>query len=126
MNTVLKAWGFPFAIGLILALFVYVLRGQYDLFGLSDAFLFPGMFMVGIILLRMMSRTGVYDVAGYGVASFRDAFRRDGKKVYDSMLDYRDKQTSLRKNKPLMFLPTLMIGLGFIAIAIILAEIALT
>jgi hypothetical protein len=122
----IKQWIFPIAIGLILALFVLVLRGQYDWYGVSDAFLFPGMFMVGIILLRMMSRTGVYDVAGYGVSSFRDAFRRDGKKVYDSMVDYQQSHMSRRKNKPLNYLPTLVVGLTFIGLAFLFAQLALS
>ena len=122
----IKQWIFPIAIGLILALFVLVLRGQYDWFGLSDAFLFPGMFMVGIMILRIMSRTGVYDVAGYGVTSFRDAFRRDGKKVYDSMLSYQQSQMSRRKNKPLNYVPTLVVGVSFILLALLFAQLALS
>lgn len=121
----LRAWIFPIAIGLILALFVFVLRGQYDWFGLSDAFLFPGMFMVGIMVLRIMSRTGVYDVAGYGVNSFKDAFRRDGKKVYDSMLTYQQSQMNRRKQKPLTYVPTLVVGFTFIALAFLFAQVAL-
>lgn len=125
MGRAFKAWLFPFVTALILALFVYVLRGNFDLFGLSDAFLFPGIFTVGFVLLRLIARTGTYDVAGYGLTSFRDAFRRDRNKTYDSVYEYQERHRTLRKNKPYHFWPTLIIGIMFILVAYLLAELAL-
>jgi hypothetical protein len=124
-NSAIKAWFYPLFISAFFALIIYLLRSSYDLFGLSDALLFPGIFNVGIVLLRLIARTGTYDVAGYGVTSFRDAFRREGKKNFQSVYDYREKQTILRKNKPYKFWPSLMVGVIFIVCSFLIAEVAL-
>ena len=129
MNNILQkkftSWLLPFIALFFFVLMIFILRGQFNLYGLSDAFLIPGVSTLSIIILRLISRTGTYDIAGYGLNSFRDSFRRDGKKVFKSLNDYQDQKFKIRNNQSFSYFPTLIISILFILISLFLAYFSL-
>jgi hypothetical protein len=125
LQKIFTNWLLPFIVLFFFALIIFILRGQFNLYGLSDAFLIPGVATLSIIILRLISRTGTYDIAGYGFNSFRDSFRRDGKKVFKSLNDYQDQKFKVRNNQSFSYFPTLIISILFILISLGLAYFSL-
>jgi hypothetical protein len=119
-----KVWIFPIIFYLFLTATIFYLREKYDLIGLSDSFFVLGIIGLSITLLQIIVRTGVYDVMGYGLSSFKDAIFLV-KKQYHSPNDYRDKKELKRKNNPINFIPKLVIFITFIFIALVISQIAL-
>jgi hypothetical protein len=125
MGSTLRPW-FT-AIGVASGLFTVILisRGIYNAFGLSDALFVSGAVVLGISALRVIYRTGVYDVSGYGFNNFMQSFRRDPKRSYQNIYDYKDQKMAKRRDKPFYALPYVVIGLLFLSLAYVFSNIAL-
>ena len=70
-----------------------------ELFGvLSDCFLIPGVILGGIGLIACMSRTGVYDMLGYGASNFLSHFHigRNRGEQPETYYEYKQRKTVSR------------------------------
>jgi hypothetical protein len=125
MGSAIRPWvtAFIFAAGLFLLILIG--RGLYNPFGLSDAFFVSGAVLIGISALRVIYRTGVYDVSGYGLNTFVQSFRRDQKRTYQNIYDYKDQQLAKRQKRPFYALPYFTIGVTLLALAYLFSSIAL-
>lgn len=114
----------PTAIGLIAAVLIMFSK---DVLGqetskqvfsiLSDAFFVPGVCLAGVGAIVWASSGGVFDMLAYGVICFFDTFRKDiTKRKYKDFYEYRQAKKGEGRN--LWFL--LVVGLAFIAIAVVM------
>jgi hypothetical protein len=125
MGSALRPWVTAFILALGLFLLILIGRGLYNAFGLSDALFVSGAVLIGISALRVIYRTGVYDVSGYGLNKFMKSFRRDQKRTYQNIYDYKDQQLAKRQKRPFYALPYFVIGSTLLAIAYLFSSIAL-
>jgi hypothetical protein len=117
-----KSWALAFIFPFIFSLLILLSQGRFDAIGYSDAFFIPGVFTIGIAILRLISRTGTYDVSGYGVSTLTNFFKPDDKRPYRSMNDYREKKLMQRKSTRYHPLPSIVIGLVFIALSFVFSS----
>jgi hypothetical protein len=123
VNPKVKSWIMSIIVAVLLFGITYFLRGQFNLYGLSDALILPGAILLSYAGLRSVTRTGIYDVSGYGISRFRDAFRRDQQKAYDSVYEYKEiKQQKRQSNVPYM-VPQMMVGILCIALSLWVATL---
>ncbi len=125
LQRILNAWLIPLLGLLFLGTIIFIFRGQFNLYGLSDAFLLPGIITFSLTMLRLISRTGTYDVAGYGINSLRDSFRKDGKKNFKSLHDYQEQKNKQRNKYSFSVFPIITISIIFILISVVLAYFSL-
>lgn len=108
------------------ALLVLVIILSKDIFGtteaakvfhiLTDAFFAVGFVMAGFGLLVFTSNEGVFDGLVYGVRSFLEMFKRDHKRKYATLYDYKES----RKDKKSSFGFLVICGLGFLLVSMIM------
>jgi hypothetical protein len=125
MASSLKRWLFPLIFVLLIAGYTILSTPTFDFYTLSNAFVYPGMILLGYVLLRLITRTGVYDVTGYGLSRFRDSVLRGGKNHYGDVYTYKEVYEQKRKQQPFRYLPLLMIGLGCLGLSIMFAFLAI-
>ena len=83
---------------------------------LSDACFVPGVLLAGIGLIIFASNGGAFDMLGYAVIKIVDLFRKDCRnKKYKDFYEYR--QSKKGKKRSMVFM--LIVGLAFIALAVI-------
>jgi uncharacterized membrane protein len=125
MQPAWKRWLVISLVGIAIFAFTYFYRGVFDYFGLSDAALLPGAILLSIAGLRLIFRTGVYDVTGYGLSKFADSFKRSDKANYQSVYEYQEVKNLKRKNQPFVALPYFVVGGIFILLSYIFSMLAL-
>jgi hypothetical protein len=124
MASSLKRWLFPLVFTIILVCYTLLTSETLDLYSISNAFVYPGMLLLAYVLLRLITRTGVYDVTGYGLSRFRDSIFRAGKNNYEDVHAYKDVYELKRKQQPFIYLPSLIIGLINVGLSILFAFLA--
>ncbi len=127
MKKVLK-YLIPFLICSIFTVVILATRGSFVKTGktlmgeLSDAFFVPGVITLGIGLLVMATNGGAFDMLSFGVLKLFDLLKRDLTKVkYRTFYDYRQAQ----KEKKRSFLHVVLIGAGFVLVALVFLVIYL-
>lgn len=127
MKKVLK-YLIPFLICSIFTVVILATRGSFVKTGktlmgeLSDAFFVPGVITLGIGLLVMATNGGAFDMLSFGVLKLFDLLKRDLTKVkYRTFYDYRQAQ----KEKKRSFLYVVLIGAGFVLVALVFLVIYL-
>jgi uncharacterized membrane protein len=123
VNPKVKSWIITFIIAGLLFGTTYLLRGQFNLYGVSDALILPGAIFLSYAGLRSVTRTGVYDVSGYGISRFRDAFRRDQQKTYDSVYEYKEIKQQRRQSRAPYMAPQVIVGILCIALSLWVATL---
>jgi hypothetical protein len=118
----LRSWAIAFIFPCIFSIFILLSQGRFDAIGYSDALFIPGVFTIGIAILRLISRTGTYDVSGYGLSTLTNFFKPDDKRPYRSMNDYREKKLIQRQSRRYNPLPSIVIGLCFIALSFVFSS----
>jgi hypothetical protein len=86
---------------------------------LTDAFFAVGVVMTGFGLLIYTSNEGVFDGLVYGVSTFLSMFKKDHKRKYETLFDYKES----RADKKLGFGFLLISGLFFLAVSMIMLAI---
>lgn len=95
----------------------FVKSGQQLIVDLCDAFLVPGLLVLGFGLLVFATNGGAFDMLAFGLIKFFDLFKRDLTKVkYRTFYDYRKAQSE--KKRP--FLNIIIVGAAFTVVAIVL------
>ncbi len=119
----LKKYWITLGIGLLLVLGIVWAGGVFQqthpvwvLHILCDAFFVVGAVFFAAGLLVFTSNEGVYDMFVYGTQSLLGAFRKNGRKKYDSFYDYRESRA--KKKIPCGFL--MICGLLLIAVAAVM------
>lgn len=127
MKKVLK-YLIPFLICSIFTVVILATRGSFAKTGktlmgeLSDAFFVPGVITLGIGLLVMATNGGAFDMLSFGILKLFDLLKRDLTKVkYRTFYDYRQAQ----KEKKRSFLHVVLIGAGFVLVALVFLVIYL-
>ncbi len=127
MKKVLK-YLIPFLICSIFTVVILATHGSFVKTGktlmgeLSDAFFVPGVITLGIGLLVMATNGGAFDMLSFGVLKLFDLLKRDLTKVkYRTFYDYRQAQ----KEKKRSFLHVVLIGAGFVLVALVFLVIYL-
>ena len=123
VNSKIRSWVVTTIVAGLLFGATYLLRGQFNLYGISDALILPGAIFLSYAGLRAVTRTGVYDVSGYGITRFRDAFRRDQQKAYDSVYEYKEVKQQKRQSQSAYMTPQVIIGLLCIALSLWVATL---
>lgn len=105
-----------------IAIIILAARGAFGKTGmqlmmdLCDAFFVPGALMTGFGLLVFATNGGSFDMLAFGIRKLFDLFKRDLTKVkYRTFYDYRQAQ----KEKKRSFWSYLIVGLVFIAVAVV-------
>jgi hypothetical protein len=124
MSSSLKRWLYPLVFTLVLFSYTLLTSATVDYYSISNAFVYPGMLLVAYVLLRLITRTGVYDVTGYGLSRFRDSIFRGGKNNYEDVHAYKDVYDLKRKQQPFTYYPALIIGLMNLGLSILFAYLA--
>ncbi len=89
----------------------------------ADSATIPGVLMSGMAALSWVGKKGTFDIFGYSWSMFIGMFKRDSyNKRQETLYDYRVRRDASRKP---FRVTTLMVGLAFLAIAIILTVIFL-
>ncbi len=89
----------------------------------ADCATVPGVLLTGCSALSWMGKKGTFDLFGYSWSSFTGMFRKDSyNKRPETLYDYRMRKEETRKPYRIS---TLFVGLGFLAVAIILTVIFL-
>jgi hypothetical protein len=98
---------------------IYFLRRLFDFGGASDACFGAGASLLGITLLIIIGRTGVFDVLFYGFFRFGESFRPDNKKKYDTAYDFKEKKRQDRARSRPLFWPYLGLGGLYLVLAFV-------
>jgi hypothetical protein len=90
-------------------------RGIYDAVGYSDAFFATAAFEVFFVCLYFIGRTGVFDVAAYGLYRLWESWQPGNQKRWDTAYDYKVyKKDAREENKPLVWPFLAFGGLAFV------------
>ncbi len=90
---------------------------------LADSATVPGVLLTGIATLSWIGKKGTFDLFGYSWFSFTGMFKRESyNKRPESLYDYRVRRDANRKPYRVTLL---FVGLGFLAVAILLTVIFL-
>lgn len=113
----------PFLICAIIVVAFLAAQGSFYKTGkglildLCNAFTVSGAMMTGVGLLIFVTNGGAFDMLAFGFIKLIDLFKKDLTKVkYRTYYDYHKVQ----KEKKRSFLHLLLIGLGFLIVAVIL------
>ncbi len=110
-------------IGLAAAFAIMCYKGIFYVSGaadamqiLSDAFLVPGVFIMGVGLIVVAANGGTFDMLGYAVRMIFDGLKRDLKnRKYKDFAEYREA----RKDRKIGYGYLLITGAAFIALAVL-------
>jgi len=110
------AIGAAVSLVIILAYQIWNMKTVEQIRLLGDAFLVAGVLLAGVGLLVFASNGGVFDMLTYAVIRFFDLFRKNVKNPkYKDYYEYREAKKGRRKKMAFM----LIVGLGYVAIAVI-------
>jgi hypothetical protein len=102
----------------------FILRAEFDLYGVSNALLLPGVLLLSYAGLRLITRTGVYDVGGFSVTALKDSFKSDQKKTFGSFYDYKQYQNDKRKKVSFFSFPYFISGSIYLILSLLAAYLA--
>lgn len=105
--------------GLLFTLFLLI-KADYSLWGLSDAFFFSGAVALGLNLLGLISRAGTFDMISYTFVKLIDSFRKNKTASHDSAYEYSEAKKARRKEKRTDWLPGVLVPLLMLVVAVIL------
>lgn len=119
-----RTWFLIQFFALVTFTFTFLSRAEFDWYGVSDAFLLPGILLLSYAGLRLITRTGVYDVGGFSVTSIKDSFKQDNKKSFRSFYDYKQAQIEKRKKVSFTSLPYFISGSVYLVLSLVAAYLA--
>ncbi|MCM1289864.1 MAG: DUF3899 domain-containing protein [Corallococcus sp.] len=113
----------PFLICAIIVVVFLAAQGSYSKTGkglvvdVCNAFTLSGAMMTGVGLLVFVTNGGAFDMLAFGFIKLVDIFKKDLTKVkYRTFYDYRQAKSEKKRS----FLHLLLIGLVYLAVALVL------
>lgn len=89
----------------------------------ADCATVPGVLLSGLSAISWMGKKGTFDLFGYSWSSFTGLFKRESYNTRpESLYDYRVRKDAERKPYRVS---TLLVGLGFLAVGVVLTVIFL-
>lgn len=116
----LITWGIVLLVAIAVFLLWLFIKADYSVRGFSDAFFLPGATVLGLLVLHLTTRGGVFDFAKYSFVRIGDFAKRSGKKSYADAYEYSENQRAKRERNPAYIWPFIIIGGLLIITAVIL------
>jgi hypothetical protein len=124
MNTnILIRWISVFLVGVGLFLTMLFSKGNYNLYGLVDAFFIPGGVLVCVGVLGWVAQNGQFDIFSYGFGSvFHRAFKYNEPLRDKDLPEYKERkeQERIYKGGFATLLPYFVIGGLFLIVTMII------
>lgn len=89
--------------------------------GLSECFLVPGILYLAICALVMINRSGMFDIFNYQFINLMSSFRPGSPKKYKTAGDYSLMVKEKRHHNKFYYLPFIVYGVLYLALAILVA-----
>jgi hypothetical protein len=122
LKEALICWAISLLIPTIAFCLLFFLRGRYDLAGTINALLLGGASMLGCILLFLLGRTGIFDIASYSFTRLFESFKVGNPKSYQDAGEYCEKKKLKRAQSKVYWFPFALVG-GLIVIACIVLSL---
>lgn len=101
------------------AIFLIFFLLKHGLIGAIDGTAFAGIILVGVSLLMLIARLGLFDGFAFGFKQLSYKFKKDLNEL-PNYPDYLESKNAKRKDSPRFYIPVLIVGVLFlIALAIL-------
>ena len=106
-------------LGSLFLLLIMAIR-DWSMSGAIDGSFLGGCMAIGFGLLFWAGNDGTFDVISLGFSDLVSTIKRNGKRKYESLFDYREQHKAERKNKRFSWLAFILVGIIFLIISVIL------
>lgn len=86
---------------------------------LSDIFILPAVLPLSYLVLRWVTRFGIFDVFSYQIINWTSSWKKGSPKKYNDAFEYKTHMKEQRENHHMTWMPYLVIGGIFLVLCIV-------